>query len=83
MDPVPARSVQMDYDGLYGVCYASMSNAKLVQVPAILAMVISRFSVTLAERMGGYQGILERQTNAFTLSLKGGCWLKFAPRKTD
>ena len=51
-----------------------------LQVPAILAMVLGRFKVSLAERMGGYQGILERQVNAFTLSLRGGCWLRFDAR---
>lgn len=51
-----------------------------LQVPAILAMVLGRFRVSLAEHMGGYQGILEGQLNAFTLSLKGGCWLRFGAR---
>ena len=50
------------------------------QVPAILAILIGRFQVDLAPQMGGYEGILARQLNAFTLSLKGGCHLRFKPR---
>ena len=51
-----------------------------LQVPAILAMVLGRFAVELAPQMGGYRGLLARQLNAFTLSLKGGCLLRFLPR---
>jgi hypothetical protein len=50
------------------------------QVPTILAMVLGRFEVELAEQMGGYEGLLARQINAFTLSLKGGCHLRFRSR---
>ncbi len=50
------------------------------QVPTILATVLGRFEVDLADQMGGYEGMLARQINAFTLSLKGGCHLKFRPR---
>lgn len=51
-----------------------------MQIPTVLAMVLGRFKVSLAERMGGYEGIISGQQNSFTLSLKGGCWLKFAER---
>ena len=51
-----------------------------MQVPAILAMVLGRFAVELAPQMGGYKGLLARQQNAFTLSLRGGCHLRFRPR---
>ena len=51
-----------------------------MQIPTVLAMVLGRFRVTLAERMGGYEGVISRQLNAFTLSLNGGCWLTFAER---
>ena len=40
-------------------------------------MVLGRFEVELAEQMGGYEGLLARQINAFTLSLKGGCHLRY------
>lgn len=43
-------------------------------------MVLGRFEVELAEQMGGYEGLLARQINAFTLSLKGGCHLRFRSR---
>jgi hypothetical protein len=51
-----------------------------MQVPTILAMVLGRFAVELAPQMGGYEGVLARQLNAFTLSLKGGCLLRFKSR---
>ncbi len=51
-----------------------------MQVPTILAVLLGRFQVGLAPQMGGYEGVLARQLNAFTLSLKGGCHLRFTPR---
>ncbi|BDA43361.1 Cytochrome P450 4e2 [Coccomyxa sp. Obi] len=51
-----------------------------MEVPTILATVLGRFEVELADQMGGYEGMLARQINAFTLSLKGGCHLKFRAR---
>ncbi len=46
----------------------------------ILGTLLGRFSVALAPRMGGYEGVLERQTIAFTLAVDGGLWLNFRPR---
>ena len=80
---LPAKAVQIVDRTWRGMSCYCLEKVELVQVSVILAMVVAKFNVTLAERMGGYQGILERQTNAFTLSLKDGCWLKFAARLKD
>ena len=50
------------------------------QVATILGTLLGRFSVALSPRMGGYAGLLERQTIAFTLAVDGGLWLSFQSR---
>lgn len=51
-----------------------------MQVATILGTVMGRFTLELSPRMGGYSGLLERQTIAFTLAVDDGLWIKFKPR---
>ena len=51
------------------------------QVAAIIGTLMGRFSVALSPRMGGFAGVLERQTIAFTLAVDGGLWVNFSPRE--
>ena len=52
----------------------------LVQAATIIGTLLGRFTVELATRMGGHEGVLERQIVAFTLAVDDGLWLKFVPR---
>ena len=51
-----------------------------VQAATIIATIFGRFTIELAPRMGGFGGVLERQTIAFTLAVDDGLWIRFIPR---
>lgn len=52
----------------------------IMQTATIIGTLVARFKVELADRMGGYEGVLERQTIAFTLAVDEGLWIRFIPR---
>ena len=52
-----------------------------MQAATIVGTLLGRFTVELADRMEGYNGVLKRQTIAFTLAVDEGLWLKFVPRR--
>ena len=53
-----------------------------VQAATIVGTLMGRFTVELADRMDGYDGVLDRQTIAFTLAVDEGLWLRFVPRRS-
>ena len=46
----------------------------------LLPILLGRFEVRLAQRMGGWEDCWERQTCAVVLRLTGGIWLQFKDR---
>lgn len=52
----------------------------MAQMMTILATVLGRFQVRLAERMGGWQGCLQKQTCSDLLGIHGGMWCHFLSR---
>ncbi len=52
----------------------------MAQVATILGTLMGRFTVELAPCMGGFAGVLDRQTIAFTLAVDDGLWINFKPR---
>ncbi|CAL5222082.1 g4389 [Coccomyxa viridis] len=52
----------------------------MMEAATIIGTLLGRFTVHLASRMGGYEGVTERQTVAFTLAVDDGLWMRFTPR---
>ena len=59
---------------------AGHSSARTMQAATIVGTLLGRFTVEFADRMDGYDGVLERQTIAFTLAVDEGLTLRFVPR---
>eukprot|EP00884_Botryococcus_braunii_P017510 jgi/Botrbrau1/4442/Bobra.0348s0030.1 len=58
---------------------AGMSLAKIT-MSATLATLLGRFTLRLADRMGGCEGILKAEVMATTLRIDNGLWMHCTPR---
>ncbi|CAD7698929.1 unnamed protein product [Ostreobium quekettii] len=52
----------------------------LMELYTVLAVLLAKFEIRLADRMCGWEGVASRQYNAMALSIDGGMWLNFQPR---
>lgn len=50
------------------------------QLQVVLAAIVGRFEVRLADHMGGWQGCMDKSINIVTRLIVGGSWLQFTPR---
>lgn len=58
----------------------SLRKMASLQLHATVAAIASRFEISLAPRMGGWEGCLERQQQAVTMTIDGGVLLQFKLR---
>ncbi|CAD7698928.1 unnamed protein product [Ostreobium quekettii] len=52
----------------------------LMVLHTVVAVLVAKFEIRLADRMGGWEGTTARQYIGMSLSIDGGMWVHFKPR---